>query len=70
MSVKVRRLPDNKVSLEVVLEQGGKKEGRFETSVIVEADQIGELDEVSLDRSGRVGGSAYFDDFTVRILGE
>jgi len=70
MSVKVRRLPDNKVSLEVVLEQGGKKEGRFETSIIVEADQIGELDEVSLDRSGRVGGSAYFDDFTVRILGE
>ena len=45
-------------------------DGRFETSVIVEADQIGELDEVSLDRSGRVGGSAYFDDFTVRILGE
>ncbi len=70
MSVKVQRLPGDKVRLEVILEEGGKKEGRFETSVIVTADQIGELSEVSLDRSGRTGGSASFSDFMVKLAGE
>ena len=70
MAVKVQRLPGNKVRLEVILEEGGKKEGRFETSVIVDADQIGELSEVSLDRSGRTGGSASFSDFMVKLAGK
>ncbi len=70
MSVKVQRLPGKKVRLEVILEEGGEKEGRFEKSIIVDADQIGELNKVSLDRSGRTGGSAYFSDLMVKLAGE
>lgn len=70
MTVRVQRLPDEKVQLEVTLEEDGKKGGRFETLVIVDADQVGELNSVSLDRSGRTGGSAYFGNFTVKLLGE
>ncbi|YCM43140.1 hypothetical protein V2O64_17670 [Verrucomicrobiaceae bacterium 227] len=70
MSVKVQRLPDKKIKLEVILTEGGNKEGRFETSIIVDAEEIGELNEVSLDRSGRIGGRAYFSDFMMKLTKE
>ena len=67
MLVKVRRLEGGKVRLDVTLEEGGKGEGRFQSSITVDAEDIGDLDQVSLDRSGRTGGEATFADFTVRI---
>ncbi|MDE0827509.1 MAG: hypothetical protein OSA48_11990 [Akkermansiaceae bacterium] len=67
MSVDVHRLANDKVKLEVTVEQGESGPGRFQRSLIVDAKAIGDLTRISLDRSGRTGGAAIFDDLTVDL---
>jgi hypothetical protein len=63
MSLDVRVLENGDVKLEArVTSKDGKI---FKRSCEVPADAIGPLDRVSLDRSGRTGGDALFDDFIV-----
>ena len=40
----------------------------FEARKVLEPGEIGKLDRVGLDRSGRTGGDGIFDDF-VMVLG-
>jgi len=67
MVIDVRRLRDQRVKLAVRVEQ--EDGGRFEDEVTVETALIGPLGWVSLDRSGRSGGDARFDDFAVELGG-
>lgn len=67
MHLTVRRLPDGQVLLEVDLREGGGKPGRFKQAITVPANKIGKLDRISLDRSGRNGGTARFKGLTVRL---
>ena len=53
--------------LYVLLEQLGEGGRAFQNSVTVEAKDIGDLNEISLDRSGRSGGKAYFRDFMITL---
>ncbi|MGC6567983.1 MAG: hypothetical protein ACON38_20515 [Akkermansiaceae bacterium] len=68
MSVKVSHLADERVLLKVVVEEGGDGNGRFEIEKIVSKEDIGDLSEVSLVRSGRTGSSALFQDFEIKLL--
>ncbi|MGB1128655.1 MAG: hypothetical protein ACPG4K_01295 [Haloferula sp.] len=65
MRVKVRRLENGSVELVVRVEQEGEE--AFERTTTVSSTEIGELDQVSLDRSGRTGGDAHFDEFVVEF---
>ena len=67
MSIDVTKMADGEVRLDVLLEQSGEGGRRFKSSITVPADDIGDLSEVSLDRSGRTGGKAYFRDFMIRL---
>lgn len=68
MLIHVRTLENGNVRLAVILAEGGAGKERFETSIDLDADVIGALDQVSLDRSGRNGGAAIFRDFSVELL--
>ena len=68
MSVDVTTMPDGNVRLDVVFEQSGKGGKKFKSSITVAAEDIGDLSEVSLDRSGRAGGKAYFRDFMICLM--
>ncbi|BCX47608.1 hypothetical protein HAHE_15160 [Haloferula helveola] len=65
MLVKVRRLGDGDAELSVTIDQPDCQ--AFESTVRAPAEMIGPIDEVSLDRSGRTGGDARFDDFTIEF---
>lgn len=67
MSVKVTKLPDDQVRLDVVLLRGDKEGQRFELSTTCTSEDIGDLDRVSFDRSGRSGGEAYFRDLMIKL---
>lgn len=65
MSLDVRVLEEGRVKLEArVTSKDGKT---FKRTCEVPADTIGPLNRVSLDRSGRTGGDALFDDFLIEI---
>lgn len=65
MRVKVRKARDGRIELAARVEQEGEEP--FETSTLVDGETIGPIDQVSLDRSGRTGGDALFDDFVVEF---
>lgn len=67
MSIDVTKMLDGNVRLDVLLEQLGEGGRTFQNSVTVEAKDIGDLNEISLDRSGRSGGKAYFRDFMITL---
>jgi hypothetical protein len=67
MGMEVKRLPDGDVELQVTVIPEGKKDRRFTTQIKVSAAMIGELDTIGLDRSGRKGGDALFDNLVVEI---
>lgn len=67
MGIEVSRLPDGDVELQVTVLPQGKGAGKFTTRTKVSAAEIGKLDSVSLDRSGRVGGDAIFDNLVIEI---
>lgn len=62
LSIFVEVLADAKVKLDVTVRC---EKNVFRTSAKVSADEIGKLDSISLDRSGRAGGNAIFDDWIV-----
>ena len=67
MSIDVTKMLDGNVRLDVLLEQLGEGGRTFQSSVTVEAKDIGDLNQISLDRSGRSGGKAYFRDFMITL---
>lgn len=67
MGIEVKRLPDGDVELQVTVIPEGKKDRKFTTRIEVSAAMIGKIDSIGLDRSGRVGGDALFDNLVVEI---
>ncbi len=67
MIIEVRRLPAEKVALTVAVISGGENPITFKQSAVVPQKQIGPLDHIGLDRSGRSGGLAFFADFSVTL---
>lgn len=67
MSIDVTKMLDGDVRLDVLLEKLGEGGRTFQSSITVDAEDIGDLSEVSLDRSGRSGGKAYFRDFMISL---
>lgn len=67
MSIDVTKMLDGNVRLDVLLEKLGEGGRTFQSSTTVDAEDIGDLSEVSLDRSGRSGGKAYFRDFMITL---
>lgn len=66
MDVTVSRFSTGRVGLSVnVTSDDGKN---FRMFIELDGDKIGPLDRISLERSGRRGGNAMFDDLRVKIL--
>lgn len=66
MRIDVKRLANGAVQLDVLITSGGDT---FRASEKVRAELIGKLDHIGLDRSGRPGGDAIFDDLVVELGG-
>lgn len=70
ITLEVKKIPGNQVSLSVTVRQGGPEPEEYSDTLVIAADKIGPLSQISLDRSGRSGGDAFFTDFTVTLLPE
>jgi hypothetical protein len=62
MTVSIERQKNGAVKMDVLIVSGEKK---FRSSQMIDGKVIGNLDQISLDRSGRSGGDGVFDDLLV-----
>lgn len=65
MKLKVRQMNNGDVELVVTIYQ--EKDERFVHTQLIPAAMIGKVDQISLDRSGRQGGDALFDDLVIEF---
>jgi hypothetical protein len=66
MQVKVERLSKSEVKMDVVIIN---EKDQFRHSAVLRMSDVGKLDKISIDRSGREGGDAIFDDLLVDFSG-
>ena len=64
MHLEVQRRAGGDVEIQAVISNGGAV---FSKTAVLAAEEIGKLDHISLDRSGRKGGDGLFDDLVVRL---
>ena len=65
IKITVKQLANGRVQLNTTINSPDNKS--FEKSIDVSKEDIGPLNQISLDRSGNSGGNAYFDDFRVLL---
>lgn len=66
MAIEAKHLPDGDTELLATVSPDDKRP-TFQTRIKVPAASIGKLDSISLDRSGRQGGDAVFDNLVVEM---
>lgn len=66
ISLAVKKLRNGMIELKTKIHQEGSKKP-FESKIQLPLKEFGELTIVSLDRSGRPGGTAIFDDFVIEM---
>jgi len=62
MHLEVKRRPGGEVEIQAVISNGG---AAFRKTAVLAAEEIGKLDHIGLDRSGRNGGDGLFDDLVI-----
>ena len=64
MHLEVKRGPGDDVNIQAVISDDG---AIFRKTAVLTAEEIGKLDHIGLDRSGRTGGDGLFDDLVVHL---
>ena len=64
MHLEVKRRPGGDVEIQTVISNGGAV---FRKTAVLAADEIGKLEHIGLDRSGRNGGDGLFDDWVMHL---
>ncbi len=60
-----KHIENEKVKLSIIIKSKNKK--RFEKNIILNKNDIGDFSQISLDRSGKEGGDAFFDNLRIQI---
>jgi hypothetical protein len=66
MTIGVRRSGKG-ATLDVTFVDGSDAKRKFHRMIDVSPEQLGALDRIGLERSGRAGGAALFDEVTIRL---
>ena len=64
MRLEVKRRPSGDVEIKTQIANGDKS---FRKTTVLTAEDIGKLDHIGLDRSGRTGGDGLFEDWVVHL---
>jgi len=68
MTLDVTRNDDGSVRCQVTIRDGGKSGREFTTSITLNKTDVGEIERIGLERSGRAGGAALFGPITIQAL--
>ena len=69
MMIKVTQGDDGSVRFEVTVVDGAKSGKVYQCNMTIAAKDVGPLERIGLDRSGRTGGAALFGSFSIQQAG-